>query len=84
MQAIILNILYMKFYYDVVYFFKADVYPAQFFLFWVVSIIIIKIIICCIIILMLCNPETFYYIMIKKLFNVRCCYCNNNIFCRVL
>ena len=62
-------------FFDVVYFFKADIYPAQFFLFWFVSIIIIFIIICCIIILMLCNPETFYYIMIKKLFKVRCCYC---------
>ena len=72
--------LYDLFFY-VVYFFKADVYPAQFFLFWYISIIIIFIVISCCIVMITFNSDqkTFYNIvfrilqfLIKKIFRLKC------------
>ncbi len=56
-------------FFKLVYFFKADVYPAQFFLFWYISVIIILIVIsCCLIMITFnSNPKIFYTIVIKIL-----------------
>ena len=60
--------LYDLFFYAV-YFFKADVYPAQFFLFWYISIIIIFIVISCCIVMIIFNSDlkTVYKIVYKIL-----------------
>lgn len=59
------------FFFKAVYFFKADIYPAQFFLFWYILFIIILIIIICFvtIITFKINPNTFYKIG-KKILNI--------------